>query len=126
MVEPAFEVGPDLSADIDPALTEREILAQISAVPVDHAFEQCKSIGALGGGIDRMVALVSKLWIACAHLLQRRAPDHEEAGSGVADLDEAGPLDDRARIVDFEDISQRGGGGIRPSGLADRPHPVPI
>ena len=32
MIEPAVEIGPDLAADVGPALAEREILAQIGAV----------------------------------------------------------------------------------------------
>src|SRR3984957_7182153 len=47
MIETAFEVSPDFAADIGPAFAERKILAEIgSGRRIDHAFEQCKSIGA--------------------------------------------------------------------------------
>src|ERR1700760_1031361 len=47
MVEAALKIGPDLAADIGPALAEREILAEIgSGGGIDHAFEQRKAVRA--------------------------------------------------------------------------------
>src|ERR1700761_6906961 len=57
MIEPAFEIGPDFSAQIGPALAEREILTEIGpGLGIDHAFEQRKAIGTSGQRIERMLA----------------------------------------------------------------------
>src|SRR5450631_1925592 len=57
MIEAALQVGPDFAADIGPAFAEREILAEIgSGRRIDHAFEQCKSIGTSGQCVERMLA----------------------------------------------------------------------
>src|ERR1700723_3007064 len=57
MIEAALEVSPDLAADIGPAFAERKILAEIgSGGRIDHAFEQCKSIGTSGKRVERMLA----------------------------------------------------------------------
>ena len=71
MVELAVEVGPDFAAHVGPALAKSEILAQVSAVLGDHAFEQGKALVARGRGVDRMVALVLQKRILRAHSFQR-------------------------------------------------------
>src|ERR1700740_2201896 len=73
MGQPAVEIGPDLAADVGPALAERKILAQIGAVLGNHAFEQGEAFGACGGTVERMVALLLQLRIARAHLVDRPA-----------------------------------------------------
>ena len=74
MIEPAFEIGPDLTANVGPALAEREVFAEIGAVLGNHAFEQRIAIVARDRGIDRMVSFVLKLWMVRTHLLQGSAP----------------------------------------------------
>src|SRR6201996_2727979 len=53
VIELAFEVGPDLTAEIGPALAERKVLAEIGAgLGIDHAFEQRETIGTSGQRIE--------------------------------------------------------------------------
>src|SRR3984885_525231 len=86
MIEAAFEVGPDFAADIGPAFAERKILAEIgSGRRINHAFEQCKSIGTSGKRVERMLAKELQRCIArmCAHLLEHMSPDHQKSGAGI-------------------------------------------
>jgi hypothetical protein len=57
VAELAIEIGPDFAAHIDPALAERKILAEVSAVLGDHAFEQSEPVVARGRGIEGVIAL---------------------------------------------------------------------
>ena len=104
MVELAPEIGPDFTAHIDPALAEREILAEIGAVLCDHAFEQGEPVVAEGRGVDGMIALIAELRIVRAHALQRLTADDQETGTSISDLDETAILDDGFGIVNFEHI----------------------
>ena len=73
-----------------------------------------------------MVAPVAQLRIARAHAFERRPPDHEKAGAGVADLDEAALFDDGVAVVDLHDVAQRRRGRIAPPGLDGRLYLVPV
>src|SRR5437870_6496696 len=78
VIETAFEIGPDLAADIGPASAEREILAEIgSAFRVDHALEQCEAIGISGERVVRMLAeeLQRGVVRVRAHSFQHMAAD---------------------------------------------------
>ncbi len=57
MLQLAVEIGPDLAANIEPALAEGKILTEIGAVLGNHAFEQRKTIVARLRSIKRMVTL---------------------------------------------------------------------
>src|SRR5476651_1521577 len=87
MIETALEVGPYFAANIGPAFAEGEVFAEIgSAARIDHAFEQCKPVGTSRQRIERMFA---KKLLRCvvrmpAYPLEHVAPNHQEAGSGVA------------------------------------------
>src|SRR3984893_7471727 len=57
VIETAFEIGPDFTADIGPAFAEREIFAEIgSTLPIDQALEQREPVRASGQGVNRMRA----------------------------------------------------------------------
>src|SRR5215469_8095459 len=105
MLKLAVEIGPDLTAHIGPALAEREILAEIGPAAVDHGVEQGVAVVACGRSVERMIALEFQLRIMRAHALDRFAPDHQEAGAGIADFDEAALLGDGVGIVDLEYIA---------------------
>src|ERR1700722_20072023 len=104
VVKLAVEAGPDLAAHVGPALAEGEVLAQVSAVFGDHAFEQRKAFVACGRGIERVIALVLQMRILRAHFFQCLAADHEEAGAGIAHLDEACLGNDRVGVFNLKYI----------------------
>ena len=49
-------------------------------------------------------ALELKDCLGAGPCLKRLPPDHEKAGTGVADPDESAALDHRVRIIDLEDV----------------------
>src|ERR1700749_4775327 len=107
MVEAALEIEPDFAADISPAFAEREILAEIGfGVRIDHAFEQCETVGTSRERIERMLAkeLQRSVGGMRAHLLEDMAPDHQESGAGIAHARETVHHRDMIRIVDLQHI----------------------
>src|SRR3954466_9807304 len=111
MIETATEVGPNLAADICPALTKGEVFAEISAGSgIDHALEQREPIRIPGEAIVRMFAvkLQRRVLRMRAHSFQHVAPDHQEAGAGVADAGEAADGHDAVGIFKLQYIVERG------------------
>src|SRR4249919_768282 len=98
VVEFALHVEPDLAAEIGPASTKGKILGQIlSAVGIDHAFEQRESVRVILQRIIRIVhAAIFQLRVSLAQFDQNLAPDHEKSSSGIAHLGKAAPCDDSA------------------------------
>src|SRR5262249_2757814 len=94
-----------------PALAESEILAEIGAVGrIDHALEQRETILASGELIERMLALELQRRIGGmrTHPLQHMTADHQETGAGIADPGKAVDDPDMIRVVELENIVQRG------------------
>ena len=78
VIERALDVGPDIAANIGPALAEGEVLGKISAGRrIDHAFEQREAVLARDQRVVRMLAeeLQASIVRVPAHRLQRVAPD---------------------------------------------------
>ena len=61
-----------------------------------------------------------------AHLLQHMAPDHQEAGAGVAHPREAVDHDHVIRVLDLQHIIQRRRSNVRPAALDESLRLVPI
>src|SRR5207237_9286178 len=107
VIETAFEIGPDLAADIGPASAEREILAEISSVSrVDHALEQGEPGWTSGDRVVRMLAeeLQRSVVRVRAHPFQHMAADHQKAGSGVAHPGKSPDHRHAIGVVDLEHI----------------------
>src|SRR5271169_6369097 len=95
-MEPAAEISPYLATDIGPTLAESEILAQIgTCLPIDHTFEQGKTVWASSKGVARVLAeeLQRSVVRMFAHSFENVTPDHQEAGARVANAGES--VDDR-------------------------------
>src|SRR6266851_4799993 len=87
VIEAALQIGPDLAADIGPAFAEGKVLAEVSpGLRIDHAFEQCKPVGASRERIERMFAeeLQCRIGRMSAHPFEDVTPDHQETGAGKA------------------------------------------
>src|SRR6185312_8110234 len=128
MIEPALGIGPDLAADLGPALAEAEVLAEIDAgLRLDQALEQREAMRVVGERIlDRMLAPKLQRLVVGAHLFDRGAADHQEPGTGVAHPDEAAAHDDVLRIVDLEHVVERCRARIGPARLDHLAHLGPV